>query len=318
MAAPTNTLVTGAMVGIREDLQEAMEEIDPSETPFYSNAPKGPIKNRLYDWLVDEFLTVDTTPRPEGNDAPGQAVGQPVRKDNVAQIVQRDGRVSGTSDVVDTAGRGTEKQYHKLRKAIECRRDWETILLRDQAKDNSDPRIVGSLSSWITAASVGLTGTIPTGDGSDIPGAGTDRDLTLDLIDGVNETAYNSGGNPTFMLMAPRQKRKFSALARNASNSINTVNTNEGRAAMASIIGAVDMYVTDFGNLGVVVDRFCPNERIYGLDRGNYKVTAMKNRAFISEDLAKTGDSEHFQVVHEGGLKTGAPKAHFAVYDLNT
>ena len=87
MAVPTNTVQTFAGVGIREDLSDAIANIAPTETPFYSMARKGTAKNRSPEWLRDTLRA----PNPsnvtvEGDDATGSTTQQPDRLKNYVQL----------------------------------------------------------------------------------------------------------------------------------------------------------------------------------------------------------------------------------------
>ena len=96
-----------------------------------------------------------------------------------------------------TAGREREHNYQKVLKSLELRRDLEKMIGdTDVARSASDPRKSASLSCWITNGSVGASGAFSTGDGSDAVTGGTDRALTLALIEDAQQDAWADGGNP--------------------------------------------------------------------------------------------------------------------------
>ena len=70
-------------------------------------------------------------------------------------------------------------------------------------------------------------------------------------------------------------------------------------------------------SVDVVIDRFASDDRVYLLDSDYASICTLPNRNFTVQDLAKTGDSEKFQIITEWTLKVSAPKAHAAVYDLS-
>jgi hypothetical protein len=78
----------------------------------------------------------------------------------------------------------------------------------------------------------------------------------------------------------------------------------------------VEAFLSDFGRLEVVPDRFCPSTVIYLLDTDWYEVVSLPESNFTNEELAKTGDSTKGMLVYEGSLRMRAPKAHAAIYDL--
>jgi hypothetical protein len=48
MAQPTNTFDTYDSIGIREDLQDVIYSISPTETPFMSSAAREQVKNTFH------------------------------------------------------------------------------------------------------------------------------------------------------------------------------------------------------------------------------------------------------------------------------
>jgi hypothetical protein len=220
---------------------------------------------------------------------------------------------------VDKAGRDRETAYVKVLKSLELRRDIESTITADQAKSSGSPRKVGTLSSWITNVSVGSTGAAPTGDGSDTPTDGSDRSLSVTQIEDAMEAAFIDGGQPNMMTVSPKNKRAFSDLQESTSgnfvmqNQYNTTSPSE-----AVMIGSVSMFLTDYGRLDVTIDRFQGDDRIFLLDTDFAQCCTLPGRNFFTETLAKTGDAEKFQIITEWSMIVNAPKAHGAIYDLNT
>ena len=309
------TQTTVIAIGEREDLSDVITRIDPDETPIYSALRKETVNNTTFDWLVQELAAASASNFvAEGADASYATPTQAVRFSNVTQISQKDAAVSGTLDSVDTAGRAKETAYQKVLKGLELRRDIEKGLCSDNAKATGATRETANLSSWITNVSVGSSGAAPTGDGSDVPTGGTDRDLSLALIDAAHQAAYEDGGNPNMLVVSPAKKATFSDLS---SGSVATNQIQYTAPREAAIVGSVSLYLSDYGELSVVIDRQMGNDRIYLLDSDYASICTLPGRNFLVEDLAKTGDAAKFQVITEYGLKVSAPKAHGAVYDLN-
>ena len=72
--------------------------------------------------------------------------------------------------------------------------------------------------------------------------------------------AYNDGGAPNMLLMSPTNKQNFSGLS---SGSVSTNQITYTAPREAAIIGSVSLYLSDFGELAVTVDRQCPNSEMY-------------------------------------------------------
>ena len=303
-------------VGEREDLSDVITRIDPDETPIFSALKKETGNGVFVEWQVQELAAaVANNHQNEGADATYATPTATTRLGNYMQISQKDAQVSGTLDAVDKAGRDKEVAYQKVLKGLELRRDIEKYLHSDTARSASDPRKAGTLSSWITNVDDASGTSAATGDGTDVPDmAGTNRALTLAQIDTAMQAAYTDGGQPNMLVVSPAKKAAFSDLN---SGSVATNQINYTAPREAAIVGSVSLYLSDFGQLDVVIDRFASDDRVYLLDSDYASVCTLPNRNFTVQEMAKTGDSEKFQIITEWTLKVSAPKAHAAVYDLS-
>ena len=309
------THTTTTAVGEREDLSDVITRIDPDETPIFSALSKETGNGVFVEWQVQELAAASATNyQNEGADAAYATPTATTRLGNYMQISQKDAAVSGTLDSVDKAGRDREVAYQKVLKGLELRRDIEKYLTSDTARSASDPRKAGTLSTWITNVDVGSGGAAPTGDGTDVPTGGTDRAMTLAQIDTAMQAAYEDGGQPNMLVVSPAKKAAFSDL-NGGSVATNQINYTAPREA--AIVGSVSLYLSDFGQLDVVIDRFQGDDRVFLLDSDYASICTLPGRNFNVEDLAKTGDAEKFQIITEFTLKVSAPKAHGAVYDLS-
>ena len=307
---------TANAVGEREDLSDVITRIDPDETPIFSALRKETGNGVFVEWQVQELAAaVATNYQNEGADASYATPTATTRLGNYMQISQKDAQVSGTLDAVDKAGRDAEVAYQKVLKGLELRRDIEKYLNSDTARSASDPRKAGTLSSWITNVDDASGTSAATGDGTDVPDmSGTNRALTLAQIDNAMQAAYTDGGQPNMLVVSPAKKATFSDLN---SGSVATNQINYTAPREAAIVGSVSLYLSDYGQLDVVIDRFASDDRVYLLDSDYASICTLPNRNFPVDDLAKTGDSEKFQIITEFTLKVSAPKAHGAVYDLS-
>lgn len=314
--APTGTYLTAAVVGLREDLSNIVDRIDPDETPIKSGMKAVAPKAIRHDWLNQELKAVDTANRQyEGYDLVILPVKPRDLYSNYTQILSTNFSISHTTEAVDAAGVDSEIAEQKILCGLENRRDLDGILAMDQASAGTDPRGLGAMSSWFTNGTVGATGAMPTGDGTDLPTAGTPAPLTLAMIDEGQKEAYEAGGRPTVMYMNTNQKVAFSALhAGGAADNRLTMTANN--PVDAKIIGSVDMYLSDFGTLTCAVDLWMPQDRIYGIDRNYISCGALPGQNMSSYVLAKTGASTKWMIEWEGTLKVNAPKAHWQVLDL--
>jgi hypothetical protein len=310
---------TTTAVGEREDLADVITRIDPTETPVFSGLKKETGNGVFVEWQVQELAAaVSNNAQAEGVDATYDTPTATTRLGNYMQISQKDASVSGTLDAVDKAGRAKEVAYQKVLKGLELRRDIEKNLCTPVARDGSATRLAGTLSSWITNVSIAGDETAfnaGVGLGTHIPSDdGTDRTMTLAMIDEAMQAAYTDGGQPNMLLVSPSKKAAFSDL-NGGSVATNQINYTAPREA--AIVGSVSLYLSDYGQLDVAIDRFTPDDRVYLLDTDYACISTLSGRNFDVQSLAKTGDAEKFQIITEWTLKVTAPKAHGAVYNLS-
>ena len=311
------TYKTANAIGEREDLSDVITRIDPAETPIFSNGKKVTTSGVFHEWQVQELTAAaDDNYVAEGADYSYVNPTATTRLGNYHQISVQAASVSGTLDSVDKAGRDKETAYVKVLKGLEQRRDIEKALCKNEARSASDPRKAGKISSYITNVSLVSPSTTPTGDGSDVSDkAGTNAALTLAKIDSAMKLAYDDGGQPDMLVVSPANKVAFSDLS---GGSVATAQLQYSAPKEIAIIGSVSMYLTDFGELSVTIDRQMLNDTIFLLDSDHYSVGSLPNRLFSVSDVAPTGDSTKFAIVSEWTFVPTAPKAHAMVTDLST
>ena len=291
------TYKTYDTVGIREDLQNAIYDISPTTTPFMSTVGRSTAKNTLHEWQTDSLAAVNLdNAQVEGADAVAPTLTPTTRVGNYTQISDKVVQVSTTDDKVDKAGRSTETAYQLSKASAEIKRDMESILLSDQAKDpgnNTTARKLGGLATWLTTNVVDTDGAAPT---------------EANLQEAVLK-AYTAGGEPTVLLVSPANKQVVSTFPGIAEQRFQAPGTGQTK-----IIGAADMYMSDFGQLSVVPDRFLSSDISYVLDPSMASVAYL--RPFKSTKLAKMGDSEKTMMNVEYTLVVKNEAAHAMMTDV--
>jgi len=303
-------------IGQREDLTDVIYNISPTETPFMSSVGKTKATAVFHEWQTDSLAAATTNNAAvEGADASDATLSPTVRLGNYTQILLKTIKVSGTLDTVNKAGRKSEKAYQLAKASAELKRDLETILLSNQGRSagtsNSAARKMGSLLSWIkTNSSVGSSGVDPATIGVSTRTDGTQRTFTEQLLKDVVAEVYDSGGNPKVLMVGTTGKQKVSSFAGIAEQRFmapaNTPTT---------IIGAADVYMSDFGSMSVVPNRFMRVRDALVLDP-EYAALAYL-RPFQTNELAKAGDSDKTQILVEVTLEVKNEAAHGIVADLN-
>jgi len=303
-------------VGQREDLTDVIYNISPTETPFMSSIGKTKATAVYHEWQTDSLAAATTANAAvEGADASDATLSPTTRLGNYTQILQKTIKVSGTLDTVNKAGRKSEKAYQLAKASQEIKRDLETIMLSNQGRDagssNSTPRKMASLLSWIkTNTDYGSGGADPTTIGVSTRSDGTQRTFTEALLKSVVAEVFTSGGSPSVLMVGAAGKQKVSSFS-----GIGATRFNVTGAKPSTIIGAADIYVSDFGNISVVPNRFMRTRDALVLDPEYAAVAYL--RPFQTNELAKAGDSDKTQVLVECTLEVKNEAAHGIVADLD-
>jgi hypothetical protein len=122
--------------------------------------------------------------------------------------------------------------------------------------------------------------------------------------------AYINGGNPKVLYVPPIGKQKVSTFTGIAEQRFMAPGD-----APSTIIGAADVYLSDFGSISVVPDRFMRTRDAIVVDP-EYAALAYL-RPFQTIELAKTGDSEKTQLIAELTLEMRNEAAHGIAADLD-
>lgn len=312
------TYQTYTSIGQREDLSDVIYNISPTDTPFMSSIGKTTATARLHEWQTDSLAAVNTANAAiEGAAASDATISPTVRVGNRTQISQKTVKISGTLDSVNKAGRKSEKAYQLAKASSEIKRDMEAILLSNQVaadgNGSSTARVLGGLQTWLSSnKDLGVGGTAGS-LGTTLRVTGTDRAFTATLLNNVVQSAYTNGGSPSILFVTPAQKVVASTFA-----GIATRYRDVPAGQQAQIVNAADVYVSDFGIIQIVPNRFIPNtdndDVAFLVDTEMASVAYL--RPFQTNELAKTGDAEVTQLLVEYTLEVKNEAAHGIIADL--
>ena len=248
---------TYTAIGQREDLSDTIFNIAPTETPVVSSIGKTKATATYHEWQTDDLAAASADGLLEGADASGASDTPTVRVGNRTQIQGKTIHVSGTLDAVDKAGRKTETAYQLAKAGQELKRDMEKTILGNVAQDAGaagSARLLGSIQTWLKSNFVTMTdGVAPTtADGNNTRTEGaTAAAFTEDKLKECVKSVFENGGTPTMLVVPPTQKQVVSTFA-----GIAAQRYEAPKNAPTTIIGAADVYLSDFGTLSVVPDRF--------------------------------------------------------------
>ena len=319
MSAPTNTYQTYSQVNIREDLTNAIYNVDPYKTPLLNMAKKTKAEQTYHEWNEDSLAAQNTAnAQIEGDDASADAQIPTVRRGNYTQISRKTVQISGTSQSVVAAGGSNKMGYQLLKSSKALKRDMEGILTLNQAKavgSSTVARNMGGLPAWLITNTVFNSGGTPAGanptDGSGSHArtySGTTVALTEANVDSLAELMYkNSGESPDYILVSPTNKQAVSKFTGPAGTRFNKVEDKTLRTA-------IDEYETDFGMIRIVPDIFLAQSGdVYAIQPEYLRVAYL--RPFQTVPLAKTGDSDKKLLIVEYTMEVGNEKAIGGIFD---
>lgn len=261
------TTTTYGQVGLREDLSDAIYNIAPTDTPFTSMVQKGKkATNRKIEWQTDTLASDDGSIAVlEGADATDRTFTATVRLANHTQIMDRAIKITDSADEVTAAGRDTETGYQVMKRTKELKRHMENRLCGNWASDDGSAltaRQCAGFAAWITTndsrGQAGATKGTQGGYSNGIVSAATDgtssslRTFTETLFKGRVKACWDEGGEDSVVLLNSGLKQKLSGFS-GVATKYNIVDKN---TRSNEIVGAVDLYASDFGVKKAVPSRF--------------------------------------------------------------
>lgn len=322
MTAQTNAFGTYQAIGNREDLSDIISMISPTRTPFMMLAGKGKASGKNHEWQTDALAAaVTTNAQLEGDVVSPTASTPTVRLNNYCQISRKDATVTATQEKVLKAGRTSEMAKQKAKRMAELKRDMESVLTSNQrgvSGATGTARKLRGLAAFnntntnrYTASTSGTKGknatapTSATGAGTD---AGNTRALTELLLKGVLATAYAAGAEVTYLMVGPHNKQVVSTF-RGRASSQEMVDKN-------AILGAADIYMSDFGDIKVIPNIFSPERYATLLDPDMVSIDYL--RPVTSKDLPVFGDAEAAMIITEYTLRVNNYGGIAMIADVNT
>lgn len=283
-------------VGNKQDMSEIITNISPDETPLFSTIGRTKATAVTHEWLEDTLGDPHENKKPEGYTYETEAVSPRVRLFNYTQIMHRGIHVTDTQEVVQKYGLTKETAYQMHKTLKELAFDCEYALIRQDTKilgAMDEARQFGGLPYWIV---------------SNVFDEGGPRSLTFDEINNALEQTWTAGGQPSVLLMSPRNKRVISTFT---AGNVKYMEGNETR----KLTQMISVLETDFGRLQCLTDRFMPNDIIYGLSPQYMKKAFL--RPFKTGDMPKMSDAQRKYVNGEWTLEMRAEKAHFKIGGLD-
>jgi len=349
MATPENALSryglsTSGEIS-REDLTDIITNISPTERPLHNNAGRGTAESDLHEWPTDSLADAradnahvdgedfqaegDQTPAaPTGGVFQGVPITAGNRISNYMQIARKDIIVTRRADKIKKTGRRSELTYQIAKAGRELQRDCEmsaTANIAAIAGSTTVPARTAGLGAWFrTNTNRGAGATEPTLSGTThgypnaAAGAATSlRALSEAAILTTLADIYNEGGDPDMIMMHPTVKQKFSQYMFGSSARIATQFQDHGKSPSAglTVVGAVDVYVSDFTILSVVPNRFQAPSDVFLLESDMLEIAYFDG--YHVEKMGKAGDNERRVLLVDFGLVNRNEAAGGIVSDID-
>lgn len=287
----------------------------------------------LHEWQTDALGAAAANKQIEGDDAAGGTSVATSRLGMYCQISSKYAVVTDTQQAVDKAGRASEMSYQVAKRLGELKRDMENALTGAQgssAGGAATARSSAGVESWLTnptgasmaGNSTGIGANISASSAATTPGwtsggsilAPTDATaggtFVVANLKAVIKACWTAGGNPGIIMCGPVTKQTISGFAGIATLYREAGSTAKGTA----IVGAADIYISDFGEHRVVPNRFSRDRTCLVLDMDYWKVGYL--RKVSQKEIARTGASIKRFIDVEFCLVASNPQSSGKISDI--
>lgn len=330
--ADLNAASGGAL--INEDVMQRIWDISSIPLPFSNMVGSDTCKNSFFEWTTDKLL--DPTLggwAVDGADISQQDTKLGKRLGNRTGILRKEVQVTGRAQAVSTIGRSNELSYQLMMRQRELRRDVEAnaLALQGSQEDNGNatPGKPAGLGAMLKQFA---TGSGATGGGYNAgtknwtavtPGARVA--LTETILRDALQDAYEDGADISTLMTVPAIIRKLSNYLLSDTAKVATISTDQGTGSPAKAVGAVNVFLTDFGNTLRMIDNRLQQTyadsatataaAVYLLDPSYIKLTYLRGYRVV--DLAKAGDADKKMMLVDWSLRVTNPDACRVLLDIN-
>jgi hypothetical protein len=304
-----NTIQNVGRVGVREDLSDKIAQLFPDETPFINAAGRTKAQNTYHEWQNDVLVAANPANASiQGDDLNNQSRPNTTRVGNYTQIFTKVVGSSTTVEWTKKAGRKSELARELMKAGRELQTDIESRACGNYASvapGASTASLFGGALAWLTSNTSKGTGGTDGGFSAGIVSAatnGTQRTYTENLLKPVLQSIWVKGGAPKFVLTNGIQKQNEATFAGLAQQRRETGNKQ------VTIVAGADAYVSDFGVIQFVPDRFASTRDALIVDPEYVNIAV--GEAVTPFDLATTGLAKRkalrteitLEITHEGAL----------------
>jgi len=331
MGQSTNTHDSYDLGTNREDLADVIQNISPTETPFTSNVGRSSSKATYKEWSIDSLAAAADNAHIDGDEFSGDALTDADKVGNYHQISRKDLVVTRRANKVDKAGKKSEIAYQIAKAGKELKRDVELAATKRKVAvvgNSTTASQSAGVPAWIrTNDALGATGASPTLSGTtsgyvdDAGTVGTARALSEATLMSVIKDCYDQGGNPDMIMCSTEMKQRMSTFLFSSNSRVATQYQDQGKSPRggATVIGAVDVYVTDFGVVDIVPNRFSPSgataSEVFVLDSDKWCLSYLDG--YKTETISKVGDAERRMLLVDWTVESKNEAASGVVAAIN-
>lgn len=320
MALITNTKTVyglGSTSGAREDLEDTIWDLYPDDTYCLTNFDRVKANSTFHEWMSDSLAAAAANAQLDGDDAAFGSYTNATRYGNYTQIFRKAFIISGSAEATNYAGRKSEVARQAMKQMREMKNDMEYAMVREgesSAGGVGTARQLGGIESWIASTDNSGNGTRTTTTAScstpayagGLTGAPVDGTTTSAVTEALFKAtlalAWADGGDPSVVLVGTTQKTAIGAFTGVATK------YNEVKGAkQATIVGAVDLYVSDVGNHAIILHRHVRASVILCIDPSMWSIAQL--RAPQMTTLAQSGDGIKRMMIAEATLVCRNPNA---------
>lgn len=315
MAVPAQTIQNVGRVGVREDLSDKIAELFPDDTPFQNAIGTSSVKNTYTEWQTDSLAAANHDNKTvQGDDLANENRANTTRVGTHTQIFKKVVGASTTVEWTNKAGRKSELARELMKAGREMKTDMEKRFLGNYASVAATASVAGETAgalAWLETNNSFGTGGSAGGFSSGIVAAATDgtqRAYSEAQLKTVLQSIWDEGGNPKMVITNGTQKQAAAAFA-----GLADARRESGNKRLTIVAGA-DIYVSDFGEVQFVPDRFASGRDALIVDPEYWDVGI--GQAMTTVDLAKTGLASRKALHAEVALRCLNEAASGAVRDL--
>lgn len=253
-AVPSNTMTAFDLTGKREDLSDEISIITPIDSPFYHAIGTASATSTKHEFMTDVIRQPAQNKALFGSDPTIAASQQPTKLYNNIQLQEESFSIDDTSNAIKTAGNSGSYEYQKALKMKAIVGDFEWAYLREVRVDGAAataPSMRGLLN-WQTTNLDKADDAVLAADGT--VSGGTARDLSKDMVKGVLQDIFTSGGGGQGKTLTAYcgaiQKAKF--------DKFYDRDFDRRDVQKDTANDKVDLYITSFGTVKAEIHRTMP------------------------------------------------------------